>query len=133
MISINAFEKLKIDAKKDSTIGIAITTMLESEGLSFYATELKSHTKITPHYHKNGEEVYIILQGSGVMHTFSHTEGITKTEAVKTGDVFKIASYVTHQLENNNDSNLTLLFACPPSHLSEDRFVSEPIISMSGV
>jgi uncharacterized cupin superfamily protein len=73
-------------------------------GLRFinYAV-LLPNTTIGVHRHGNDEEVYVILEGSGVM----FVDGETKD--VKVGDVIVNKTYGVHGLENNSSKDLKIL------------------------
>lgn len=66
-------------------------------------TILPPKTTIGIHTHGNDEELYIVLEGSGVM----HVEG--EEHQVKLGDIILNKPYGTHGLENNTDSDLKIL------------------------
>jgi len=44
--------------------------MLEDLTCSHYATEIAPGKSVTPHYHRQGNEVYIIFSGMGVIRTW---------------------------------------------------------------
>jgi quercetin dioxygenase-like cupin family protein len=66
-------------------------------------SELQPGTSIGYHTHENNEEVYVILEGRGIM-TISG-----QTHEVRAGDVILNKPYGSHGLENNSDSDLKIL------------------------
>jgi quercetin dioxygenase-like cupin family protein len=66
-------------------------------------SELQPGTSIGYHTHENNEEVYVILEGSGVM----TIDG--QTHEVRAGDVILNKPYGSHGLENNSDTDLKIL------------------------
>lgn len=66
-------------------------------------SELKPGTSIGYHTHENNEEVYVILEGRGVM-TING-----EAQEVSAGDVILNKPYWSHGLENNSDNDLKIL------------------------
>jgi mannose-6-phosphate isomerase-like protein (cupin superfamily) len=66
-------------------------------------SELKPGTSIGYHTHANNEEVYVILEGKGVM----TVNGLTRDVTV--GDVILNKPHWSHGLENNSDIDLKIL------------------------
>ena len=60
-------------------------------------------TTIGLHKHGNDEELYIILEGTGVM----HVDGEDK--AVTAGDIIVNKPFGVHGLENNSEEDLKIL------------------------
>ncbi|WP_250628602.1 cupin domain-containing protein [Pinirhizobacter soli] len=120
----NALEEMSSQATEDPVAGIQIAPVLESEGCSYYATEIASGKSVTPHYHSQGNEVYIIFSGSGAIKTWQPglAEDIAEIQ-IKRGDIFNIPPGVVHHLINTGTQPLVLLFACPPEHLATDRVI----------
>ena len=114
-------------AVADPVVGIKIAPLTGDDTFRLYITQLPPHSKITPHYHKKDIETYQIVSGNGLMHTGSvdDQEKVTWHEPtlVQEGDVFTILPGMVHQLENNSDQPLILIFGCPITHLSSDRYV----------
>jgi mannose-6-phosphate isomerase-like protein (cupin superfamily) len=98
--------------------------LLESAGHSYYATEIASGKSVTPHYHCQGDEVYIIFSGLGAIKTWQpdHAEDAAEIQ-VKQGDIFNVPAGTVHQLVNTGAQPLVLLFACQPEHLAADRVI----------
>jgi mannose-6-phosphate isomerase-like protein (cupin superfamily) len=72
------------------------------------------------HHHVWTEEVYYILEGSGVM-----TVG-DETRAVGAGDAVFIPSGQAHTLENTGPSPMTLLLVCGPAYSYDDHHPGDP-------
>ncbi|HEY4143537.1 cupin domain-containing protein [Pinirhizobacter sp.] len=123
----NALQKLSSQVVHDPAVGIRIATVLEDATRSYYATEIAPGKSVTPHYHRQGDELYIIFSGKGVIRTWQPDSAadVAKVQ-VEHGDVFNIPPGTVHQLVNTGTQPLVLLFACPPQHLSEDRVVPSP-------
>jgi mannose-6-phosphate isomerase-like protein (cupin superfamily) len=66
-------------------------------------SELKPGTSIGYHTHENNEEVYVILEGRGIM-TING-----QTHEVRAGDVILNKPYGSHGLENSSDTVLKIL------------------------
>jgi mannose-6-phosphate isomerase-like protein (cupin superfamily) len=66
-------------------------------------TVLPPDTSIGEHKHGNDQELYIILEGQGLM----TTDGETKE--VRAGDVIVNRPFGTHGLVNNGEENLRIL------------------------
>lgn len=120
----NIFENTS-EGELDSVVGIKITHLAGDADLSFYLAEIEPNKKINAHYHKKGTEIYQIFEGSGEIRigkngNINHWD-IKKT--VKKGDCFSVKEGEIHQLVNTGEEKLILLFACPNSHLSNDRTV----------
>lgn len=123
----NALQKLSSQVVHDPAVGIRIATMLEDSTCSYYATEIAPGKSVTPHYHRQGNEVYIIFSGMGVIRTWQPNSAADVAEAqVQHGDVFNIPPGTVHQLVNSGTRPLVLLFACAPEHLGADRIIPSP-------
>jgi quercetin dioxygenase-like cupin family protein len=123
----NLFLALK-DASMDNSAGIKIVKLSGDESLSFYAADIAPHTALTPHYHKEGIDAYQILKGTGTMKTGPFAQGATVwTEkfTANEGDCFHIEAGIVHQILNETDEQLILVFACPESHVGSDRHFVE--------
>jgi quercetin dioxygenase-like cupin family protein len=117
----NVFDALEKKSKADLAVGIHIAKLLDGEGVSYYATRLMPGLRINRHYHSEGSETYLILEGSGLIHTWSPEEQGVRTRKVHCGSIFDIPPNVAHQLENDSSEPLVLIFICKPSHLADDR------------
>lgn len=132
--------ELKIDnwkevlevAKLDEDVGIRIAQLSQNEQFPLYVAEVRPQEKINPHYHQEGSEVYVILEGAGILHIAKATNNDTlfekQSKRVMAGDFFTIQPGFAHQLENTGEISLIFIFGCSPYHLSDDRFFVEDIV-----
>lgn len=123
MKTTNLYLALK-DAPMDDYAGIRIVKLTGDASLSVYVADIAPHTKLSPHYHKEGIDAYQILKGTGTMKTGPFVENDTKwTEkfTANEGDCFHIEPGVVHQILNETDEQLILVFTCPESHVGSDR------------
>jgi mannose-6-phosphate isomerase-like protein (cupin superfamily) len=74
---------------------------------------------VTPHHHREMEEIYYIVSGSGLM-----TVG-DETREVEAGDAVYVPRGHRHTLENTGNQPITLLVACGPAFFYEDE-ISDP-------
>ncbi|NJK38759.1 MAG: hypothetical protein HC825_00185 [Oscillatoriales cyanobacterium RM1_1_9] len=77
------------------------------------------------HYHANGDEDYAVVEGTGVLFFGPVVNGTVvpdtwKSIAVRVGDSFVIPEGYAHQLRKIGAADLTIVFGCPDSHLSDD-------------
>jgi mannose-6-phosphate isomerase-like protein (cupin superfamily) len=117
--------KAEGEGEMDPAVGIKITPLSGDESLGLFLAEIEPNKKINAHYHSVGTEIYQIMEGSGEIHigeilASGEVSWILSKPVVK-GDCFTIESGKAHQLVNNTDHRLTILFTCPKSHLSSDR------------
>ena len=66
-------------------------------------SKLKPGTSIGYHTHENNEEVYVILEGRGVMTINGEAHEVSR------GDVILNKPYWSHGLENNSGADLKIL------------------------
>jgi mannose-6-phosphate isomerase-like protein (cupin superfamily) len=66
------------------------------------------------HYHKKSDEIYLILQGSGVI----EIEG--KKRKVRENDCILIRVGTKHRIKNVGDDKLRILCSCRPPYSHED-------------
>ena len=72
---------------------------------------------VAPHHHRELEEIYYIISGSGVM-----TVGDERRE-VGAGDAIYVPRNHQHTLENTGDEPIRLLVACGPAFYYEDEIL----------
>lgn len=122
---VNALQRLQDEAVRDPAVGIRIATVLDTAEWSWHVTELAPKQAVAPHYHRHGDEIYFVLAGSGLIHTWpaDQTEASAASQRVEACATFVIAPHTVHRLENTETEPLILLFACSPSHLTNDRTV----------
>lgn len=114
----------------DPKVNIKITALAGDETMTLYATTLGPKSAVTAHAHQVGIELYYILQGDGEIYSgeLSSDDEVKWNEPkkVKSGDSFAVNPGVVHQLKNISDSaELTLIFACPHTHLKQDRIITK--------
>jgi mannose-6-phosphate isomerase-like protein (cupin superfamily) len=125
-IVTNLYEKIE-NAKLDDVVGIRVAHLTGSDEFSLFGAEIAPRRKVGAHYHKSGIEIYQIVEGNGIMHTGMPDDNNNvnwhNSMRVKKGDCFTVNEGQVHQLVNENDSKLIVIFGCPKSHLSTDRIV----------
>ena len=73
---------------------------------------------VTPHFHRETEEVYYVLEGEGVM-----TVG-GESRAVSAGDAILIPLNTVHSLENTGAATMRIVLVCGPAFSrSDENFV----------
>ena len=72
---------------------------------------------VTPHRHREIEEIYYILSGSGLM-----TVG-DETRKVEAGDAIYIPRGNRHTLKNAGTDSIKLILVCGPAFFYEDEIV----------
>lgn len=126
-ISIVDWHQELSSATFDKAAGIQIATLLESEDKGTYITIIQPGASVNPHYHKEGDEEYHIISGNGVIRLLpvdnENKDFQMVCKQVNPQNSFVIPPNVIHQLSNNGEQPLILLFSCPLPHLKEDRFM----------
>ncbi len=80
------------------------------------------------HYHKQGADIFIITAGRGILHygDICPVSGVLSNEEsmnVEAGDVYFVAAYQMHSLENTDlKDDLMLLNIAPATHGDVDSF-----------
>jgi mannose-6-phosphate isomerase-like protein (cupin superfamily) len=75
---------------------------------------------VTPHRHRQIEEIYYILSGRGLM-----TVG-DETREIGPGDAVYIPRGNRHTLENTGTDPIKLILVCGPAFFYEDEIVEDP-------
>lgn len=125
MVKVSNILEVVKDAPMDKKAGIKVVPITGDELISVFAAEVAPGTELRPHYHSTGIEIYQVFKGSGIMRVGSVDGGSVNWEdtlTVSTGDSFSILEGKVHQIVNNSDEPLIMLFTCPKSHLGDDRF-----------
>jgi mannose-6-phosphate isomerase-like protein (cupin superfamily) len=86
-------------------------------GCSLAEETLPPGASVTPHHHEVLEEVYYIIEGTGVM-----TIGDERRE-VGEGDTIYIPKNHRHTLTNTGETPMRLLLVCGPAFYFEDHHV----------
>ncbi len=81
---------------------------------SLAEARLPAQTGTTPHYHPVTEEIYYILEGTGVMDIAG------ERREVSPGDAIAIPPGRTHQITNTGPSVLRFLCCCAPAYEHDD-------------
>jgi mannose-6-phosphate isomerase-like protein (cupin superfamily) len=68
------------------------------------------------HYHARTEEIYVVLEGSGLM----EVDG--EERAVGPGDAILIPPRAWHEIQADSDGGLRFLCCCAPQYSDEDTF-----------
>jgi mannose-6-phosphate isomerase-like protein (cupin superfamily) len=108
---------------KDEKSDIQIKKVTDGN-MAVYIAELQGGKKLSAHYHNEGDEIYQILEGEGMIEIGALSgDGVTweNSYEVKAGDVFAVAPKMVHRLSNRSTANLRLVFFTPAAHLGEDR------------
>lgn len=76
---------------------------------------------VTPHHHREIEEIYYVVSGRGLM-----TVG-DETREVNAGDAVYVPRNHRHSLRNNGSEPIRLILVCGPAFFYEDQvFEDEP-------
>ena len=81
---------------------------------SLAEARLKPGTSTTPHFHKEVEEIYFILEGEGMMKIGD------QTSVVHSGDAIAIPPGAIHTISNVGPGLLRFLCTCAPAYENED-------------
>lgn len=108
----------------DAAVGIKIAKLAGDAKFSTYLTIIDPGKSVNPHYHKNGDEHYHIIDGCGEMTLIDVESKEATTTRINKHSSFVVHANKSHQLKNTADEPLVLMFSCPESHLKEDRFVT---------
>ncbi len=113
------------NAKPDSAVGIRHAALSGNVACRIHVAAIPRH--VGCHFHKIGDETYEIVQGMGTLHfgkvTSTNGAHSVNWEApfnVSTGDRFVIPEGYAHQLQKCGNEALSILFACPDSHLDDE-------------
>jgi len=116
------------EAKPNPAVKISIAALTDDYHWRLYATELLPQAFVAAHVHSCGVEVYHIISGTGTMYTGEIIDKKTgevrwneQEQVVQSGDTFEIDPGTVHQLKNDGDRPLILMFGCDPNHLEFDK------------
>jgi mannose-6-phosphate isomerase-like protein (cupin superfamily) len=96
--------------------GSTIRELHRTEVQSLAEATLEPDEATQRHYHRQAEEIYFVLKGSGRM----EVDGDTRM--IRPGDAVLIPAGAWHTLENNGNSELRFLCCCAPPYAHEDIF-----------
>jgi mannose-6-phosphate isomerase-like protein (cupin superfamily) len=127
MKTITNWRQALIDATFDPAVGIAHSVLSGTADFRLHVAVLKTDKRVAAHVHFDGDELYIIQTGSGLLYTgfidARQTVNWDTPIPVKEGDTFVIAPGEVHQLHNTGSADLSLVFGCPDTHLAADRLI----------
>jgi len=75
---------------------------------------------VTPHHHREIEEIYYIVSGRGLMSVGD------ETQEVEAGDAVYVPRGHRHTLKNTGNQPITLLVACGPAFFYADEIKEAP-------
>lgn len=124
---VNNLYKLIESSELDPEVGIRLGHLSGNKQFSLFGAEIGSQRVLSAHYHKYGEEIYLIIEGSGIMYLGEFdSSGNVEWEPpfeINKGDCFTVDAKKVHQLCNNTEQRLVAVFGCSQSHLSTDRII----------
>jgi len=116
----------------DPEVGIRIVKVTSDDQMGLCVAELGTHCSVTAHYHKNGSEIYQIVQGEGTIHTGllsgNDTVSWNREVEVTSGDCFTIKEGEIHKLENTGSEPMIACLVCPAAHICQDRFIVRGLV-----
>jgi len=131
-----------LDAKHeaDPVAGIAIVPLegavntpdgeYHFHGARVFTSSPEHPNFVNPHFHRFGEEPYVILAGTGGEMNLGKIEGGKVSwetpKNVKVGDTIVVEELQVHSLRNTGEEELDFIFACPDSHLKDDTGIDHP-------
>jgi len=112
----------------DPSLGVRMAPVTTDPIFRMFISEILPGKKALAQYHYDGTEIYLIMQGSGILYTATPVQDNTSCENIKAteviaGDCFNIYPGIAHQLENTGKKSLIFMFGCPVTHLSLDKVV----------
>ena len=110
LVSVNRVEAF---VTKD---GSTIRELHHTASQSLAEATLEPDQATERHYHRETEEIYFVVKGSGDM----EVDGVHKRIAV--GDAVLIPAGAWHTLYNNGTSELRILCCCVPAYRHEDTY-----------
>ena len=96
--------------------GSTIRELHHTEAQSLAEATLEPDQATERHYHRETEEIYFVVKGSGDM----EVDGVHKRIAV--GDAVLIPAGAWHTLHNNGTSELRILCCCAPAYSHDDTY-----------
>lgn len=115
-----SFQEALSKVKVDKATGIGIAEIAKGNESSVHLAVIEPGKKLKAHFHKNRDEVYIILSGKGVMRLNN------SFFEVKAKDVIFIPKKTVHSIKSKDDEKLIFIFiSAPPFDPEKDRFFVE--------
>ncbi len=116
----------------DTGAGIDIVKLSGEEDFAMFCTRMEQGRYVSAHFHDSGTEIYHIIKGEGMMCTgYPDANGDidwSNPFSVSEGDIITVQPGEAHQIENDSDNDLIIVFVCSPSHLGSDREMVEGIL-----
>lgn len=113
----------------DPAVGISLAHLLGDELFSYYVTEVPPQYHLAAHFHREGHELYQVIEGKGEIWLADVKKNKLDTQTtqhkVLAGDTFLVPALTAHQLVNSGPDPLIMLFGCPQSHITSDRKLLE--------
>ncbi len=100
----NALSMIKVD----EATGIGIADIMRTERGSIHLALIKVGKKLRAHYHKERDEIYIILRGKGKLRLGEEFIEVTS------GDIITIPKETVHGIEAIGDEDLVFIFVSMP-------------------
>ncbi len=126
-LMVNNLYKLIESTEIDAEVGVRVEHLSGNEQYSLFGAEIPPHKVLSAHYHNQGDEIYLIMEGSGIMYVgeVDDSENVTWEQPfnISKGDCFSVGAKKVHQLCNHTDHKLVAVFGTSKSHLSTDRII----------
>ena len=124
-IDINNIYDILCAASKEQLSGVKLVRISGEGSLCIFGAELECCAVLNPHYHREGKEMYYVIEGSCSM-ILSKKGSVENSIAeksiqIKKGDVVTIEENIVHSIRNGN-SVTRLIIVCPENHAGCDRF-----------
>ncbi|MBS98329.1 MAG: hypothetical protein CMI01_06595 [Oceanospirillaceae bacterium] len=121
------------EAVPDQAVGISLAHLSGDDAFSLYATEIPPGKRLTAHFHQQGDELYQVIKGKGLLWTVDAKASPAPEQqgpaTVVEGDTFIIPPLTVHQLMNPGPEPLVMVFGCPTSHVTTDRQLVENLVA----
>lgn len=112
-MELRSLDRIEPFTTKD---GSSIRELHHTAAQSLAEATLEPGEATQRHYHRDAEEIYFVVKGSGEL----EVDGDVKR--IRPGDAVLIPPGAWHQLENNGTSELRILCCCVPPYRHEDTF-----------
>ncbi|HKI92039.1 MAG TPA: cupin domain-containing protein, partial [Gaiellaceae bacterium] len=110
MMDLRSLDRIEPFTTKD---GSSIRELHHTAAQSLAEATLEPGETTQRHYHRDAEEIYFVVKGSGEL----EVDGDVKR--IRPGDAALIPPGAWHQLENNGTSELRILCCCVPPYRHE--------------
>ena len=112
-MEISSVNRVEAFGTKD---GSTIRELHHTASQSLAEATLEPDQATERHYHRETEEIYFVVKGSGDM----EVDGVHKRIAV--GEAVLIPAGAWHSLYNNGTSELRILCCCAPAYSHDDTY-----------